>query len=89
MQVEVAGSLTPGSDVHVEGDLVSGPRPASLRLWVGVEDGVGSMKARAHLHGSHFHVHVLVPDEVPAGSALWFEAMGEDGERQSVSVPVE
>ncbi len=89
MTVEVAGSLTPGSELHVEGSIDVGEKAPVLRMWVGTETGVGSMKARGDVHGGHFHVHVVVPDEVPAGSALWIEAMGADGERQSVSIPVE
>jgi hypothetical protein len=46
------------------------------------------MKAKADVVKGRFHVHVEVPAELPAGSALWFEHVGVDGEVQTVSVPV-
>ena len=88
LRVEVGGGLKPGSQLHVEGEVVSGPATEVLRVWVGDASGVGSMKARTDVLNGRFHVHVVVPAQLPAGSALWFEHVGADGERQTVSVPL-
>ena len=68
--------------------VVSGPATEVLRVWVGDASAVCSMKAKADVVKGHFHVHVEVPAEIPAGAALWFEHVGADGEVQTVSVPL-
>ncbi len=88
MTVMVEGSGAPGSELHVEGEITAGPATDTLRVWVGSEDGAGARKARMNITNGHFHVHVMIPKELLAGSALWFEAMTADGERQSVSMPL-
>jgi len=88
LQVEVAGAMAPGGELHVAGEVVSGPATDVLRVWIGDATGVHSMKAKADVVKGHFHVHVEVPAELPAGAALWFEHVGGDGEVQTVSVPL-
>ena len=88
LRVEIGGGLEPGSELHVAGEVVSGPATEVLRVWVGDASAVGSMKAKADVVKGHFHVHVEVPAEIPAGAALWFEHVGADGEVQTVSVPL-
>jgi hypothetical protein len=49
-------------------------RPETVRAWIGVASGVGSMKGRLGNQGEHeLHGHVAVPDPIPDGSAVWFE----------------
>jgi hypothetical protein len=88
MTVVVEGSGAPGSELHVEGEITAGPATDSLRVWVCDELGTGARKARMNVTNGHFHVHVMIPQELLAGSALWFEAIGVDGEKQAVSVPL-
>jgi len=88
MRVVVEGSGVASTELHVEGELTSGPATDALRMWVGSELGTGSRKVLADVVNGHFHAHVMVPAELLAGSALWLEATGVDGERQSVSVPL-
>lgn len=48
--------------------------PGTVRGWVGVESGEGSMKARFGKEGDHgLHAHLQVPATLPAGSKLWIE----------------
>ena len=88
LTVEVAGTLKGGAEYHVAGRQTAGPATDTLRFWIGDDSGKGSVKARANLHDGHFHVHVMVPAEIPAGAALWIEAMTADGERQRTSLPL-
>ncbi len=88
LTVEVAGTLKSGAEYHVAGRQTAGPATDTLRFWIGDDSGKGSVKARANLHDGHFHVHVMVPAEIPAGAALWIEAMTADGERQRTSLPL-
>ena len=88
MTVVVEGSGAPGSELHVEGEITTGPVTDTLRVWVGSEDGAGARKTRMNITNGHFHAHVMIPQELLAGSALWFQAMTVDGERQSVSMPL-
>lgn len=64
-------------DVWVEG----GTAVASVRFWVGVESGAGSVKARAELEADNWHTHAEVPAELPEGSAIWVQVELEDGRR--------
>ena len=68
LRVEVGGGLKPGSQLHVEGEVVSGPATEVLRVWVGDASGVGSMKARTDVLNGRFHVHVVVPAQPSARS---------------------
>lgn len=48
--------------------------PGTVRGWVGVESGEGSMKARFDKEGDRgLHAHLQVPPTLPAGSRLWIE----------------
>ena len=72
------GELTAGSeghiDVWVDGDLAD---VIAVRIWIGVENAAGSIKARGEVddpeHLDHFHAHAEVPNPTPAGSKLWVE----------------
>lgn len=96
------GDLTIGAhSFHVlqEGDVVAGeqaavtlefpadkPLPDTVRVWFGVESGVGSMKARLPKEGAHArHGHVVVPKPLPDGSLLWIE-IDENDQKQRASI---
>lgn len=88
LDVEVAGDLTPGSEMHVNITYADGEPPSAVRVWVGVESAEGSMKAKADAGDEGYHAHVEVPDPLPADSRLWLEAEDESGEREQASLVV-
>ncbi len=86
LEVRYRGDLTPGSELDVSLRTVGGDRPATIRVWVGVESGQGSRKVKVHSHGATYHAHAHVPSELPDGSALWIEVQTVNGERESGSI---
>lgn len=78
-----AGALTPGSEVHLE--MSAKPESASfttIRVWIGLENGRGSEKARAEAeagHAGHWSAHVAVPKPLPEGSRLWIQTQVAQG----------
>lgn len=79
------GELTPGGeatfDVTVTG---SAGKLAAVRVWVGTQDGKGSIKGKAEADGDGWHAHAEVPKPLPAGSKLWVEVETEKGEKHVV-----
>lgn len=64
------------------------PAPKSIRLWIGTEDGKGSAKAKADIHGDHGHADVEVPDPLPEGAALWVQVDPAQGDGAKSSLPL-
>ena len=89
LEVRYRGDGTPGSELDVSLRTVGGDRPATIRVWVGIESGKGSRKTKVHSHGSTFHAHANVPSELPKGSALWIEVQTTNGERESGSIELQ
>jgi len=86
----VLGSVTlAGHTVEVvqEGEVVAGKEAAfdlrfgksdqplpTARVWIGVQSGTGSMKARLTKESAFvLHGHVEVPDPIPEGAMVWVE----------------
>ena len=80
LDINVQGSYTPGTEYHIEMALVNGKQGATVRLWIGDETGVGSMKTKADSHGDHYHAHVLAPIKLGFQTALWIEVQATDGQ---------
>jgi hypothetical protein len=68
------GDVVPGGESDFDLQFQKGvARPDALRVWVGLESAVGSMKTRFANEGDTvMHGHVLVPKVLPEGSRLWF-----------------
>ncbi len=49
------------------------PAPQAVRVWVGIENGRGSVKAKAEAEGTTgaYEAHVDVPATLPNGARLW------------------
>lgn len=65
--------------------------PKAIRLWVGLENGRGSTKAKADaIHAGQYQAHVSVPTPLPAESKLWVSLEKADGTqvKASVALPV-
>lgn len=65
---------------------ITGGKPRAVRFWVGTEDGLDSVKAKAEEETpNNWHAHVEVPDPLPAGSKFCAEVEPASGERFTVS----
>ena len=66
--------------------VITGGKPKAVRFWVGTEAGEESVKAKAvEETPDNWHVHVEVPDPLPAGSKFWAEVEPATGEKFNVS----
>ena len=64
----------------------AGQKPKAVRFWVGTEAGTESAKAKAEEEKpDNWHVHVEVPDPIPAGSKFWAEVEPASGAKFKVS----
>ncbi|MBX3356479.1 MAG: hypothetical protein KF724_12355 [Phycisphaeraceae bacterium] len=79
------GDVTAGGeatfDISVSG--VVG-KPSAVRVWVGSQDGKGSIKAKAEAESDGWHAHAEVPEPLPVGSKLWVEVETAKGEKHIV-----
>lgn len=96
------GNMTIGAhtfEVIQEGDVQAGheaaldlkfpagkPLPGTVRAWIGIESGQGSMKGRLTKESERIvHGHVEVPKPIPEGSKIWIE-IEESGAKLRASV---
>jgi hypothetical protein len=58
-------------------------KAAAVRFWIGTQDAKGSVKAKAEIEDAkdpnRWHVHVEIPNPMPAGSKLWVEIEDDKG----------
>ena len=79
------GPVKPGGEGAFD-LVITGPKPQAVRFWVGVENGEGSVKARAEEESpGNWHTHVEVPDPLPPGAKFWVEIEPQQGAKQVVS----
>ena len=92
VNVEVAGTIAAGKEVHVELHVTPPtPAPKAIRVWIGVENGRGSEKAKAEGEAAHpggYEAHVDVPSPLPEGSKLWISVEPAEGEAAKSSLPL-
>jgi hypothetical protein len=86
LEISASGDIAPNAELHVDVNQTAGPPLAAIRLWIGEESGVGSLKSKADANDGHFHGHVEAPLTLSMDSALWVEAEDADGKRSSSSV---
>jgi hypothetical protein len=90
IQVFHLGPIAPGKEADIDLDFETGAKlPESLRGWIGIESGQGSMKMRFEKEAEmRMHGHIDVPSSLPEGSALWIELAGQSGPvRASLALP--
>ena len=85
-KVSISGEIEPNAETHIDLVQTGGPKPAAVRLWIGIESGSGSLKSKADGHDNHFHGHAEVPAQIPANAALWIEVESASGNRTARSV---
>ncbi len=85
-RVLVKGSITPNAVLDVSIVQTTGTPAAAIRVWVGDESGVGSLKVKVHSHGTSSHAHAKAPAKLPENSALWIAVQNADGTSGSGSI---
>ena len=79
------GEIVAGKDAAIDVSVTGGTAKVNaVRIWIGTQDGKGSMKAKAQLEKNNWHTHVEIPSPLPAGSKLWVEIESENSERTVV-----
>ena len=79
------GDVTPGGEASFDITVTGGEgKPAAVRVWVGTQDGKGSVKGKAEVAGDGWHAHAEGPKPLPAGSKLWVEIESVKGEKHVV-----
>lgn len=88
VKITQLGEVEAGTEGAVEVEFDSSrERISTIRAWVGIESGVGSMKGKMEIEGDNkMHGHVEIPDPIPADSKLWME-IELDGKTQTISLP--
>lgn len=86
LAIALAGAVEAGHEAHVEVEVQSGPAPAAVRLWIGIESAEGSTKSLAEAHDGHFHGHVDAPATLAPEARLWVEVENAAGERSAQSI---
>ncbi len=86
LALDATGPATPGTSVTLNVRITAGTMPETIRIWYGVESGIGSMKAKGTPHDDHFHADVEVPEPAMENAALWLEAVASDGTKKTGSV---
>lgn len=91
--VSASGAIAAGKEWHVELRLnPDQPAPKAIRVWVGIENGRGSVKAKAEAEKDakgEYGAHVEVPNPIPADSKLWISIEPDNGQtaKGSVALP--
>lgn len=79
----VAGKDTPVDVTVTPSTGSAGAKAVAVRLWIGAESAKGSIKAKAEIENAkepnRWHVHVEIPNPMPAGSKLWVEIEDDKG----------
>ncbi|MBI5941891.1 MAG: hypothetical protein HY859_15860 [Caulobacterales bacterium] len=91
--VSASGAIAAGKEWHVELRLnPDQPVPKAIRVWVGTENGRGSVKAKAEAEKDakgEYGAHVEVPNPIPADSKLWITIEPDNGQtaKGSLALP--
>jgi len=83
LEITVQGTISPNATLDVSLLQTAGGHASAIRLWVGDESGVGSVKTKTHSHGSAAHAHVQAPATLPADTAVWVEVQTPSGAKES------
>ncbi|MBL8754394.1 MAG: hypothetical protein JNK15_13915 [Planctomycetes bacterium] len=86
-EVVQAGAVQAGEEAVLYLKFPAGkPLPTTVRAWIGVASGEGSMKGKLTKDGeSQLHGHCDAPAKLPEGSKVWVE-IEENGAKATGSV---
>lgn len=76
------GEVAPGKELHLVVKLLESDRGAStIRAWIGTQDRLSSVVAKADYAPSHddYDVHAVAPDPLPENAQWWIEITRPDG----------
>jgi hypothetical protein len=86
------GEWAPGKDGAGAVDLVPAtPAAKAVRVWIGDEEDQTAVKAKGEAESDHpggWHIHVAVPNPIPADAKFWVVIEAEDGTRLKESFPL-
>jgi len=88
LDISMTGNIAPKVQMHFDIVQTAGPTLSTIRLWIGDESALGSLKAKSDAHDNHFHAHVEAPDILAMDSKLWVEARDAAGAVQRTSLPL-
>ena len=80
----IFGEIEAGHEAVVDIE-IEGEEHITVRAWVGVESGKGSLKAKLEGKDGDYHGHLEVPAKLPDRSAIWVEIEDEKGSRNRTS----
>lgn len=80
---KLEGAVVGGQDAVALIDVT--PAVATVRLWIGDEMEMGSMRSKAEGGPASFHGHVPVPPTLADDAQLWVEVQDAEGKRVSVA----
>ena len=87
------GAWEPGKDGAGSVDLLPAkPAAKAVRVWIGDAEAKGATKTKGEAETEHaggWHVHVAVPNPIPAGAMFWVVIETEDGQKHTESFPLE
>lgn len=89
LEVTIGGTLSPSAELDVALVQTSGSPAIAIRLWVGDESGLGSVKIKVHSHGASYHAVPQAPSTLPENCALWIEVQSATGEREAGSISLQ
>lgn len=82
VRASLDGEIAPGKDAAIDVWVTGGTaKVAAVRLWIGTQDGKGSVKAKAELEKDNWHTHAEIPSPLPKGSKLWIEIESDKGDK--------
>lgn len=79
------GQIVAGKDAPIDVTVTptAGVKAVAVRFWIGTQDAKGSVKAKAEIENpqepNRWHVHVEIPNPMPAESKLWVEIEDDKG----------
>jgi hypothetical protein len=91
LSVTMHGEAEAGKDAAVTVKITGGPQPTVVRVWIGSENGRGTVKAKLDGKDGSYHGHCMTPNPMPEDAALWVNIEDADGggAKGSVALPVD
>ena len=80
VSVIMVGEAEAGKAIEFDIKLIDAKTdPKAMRVWIGTEDGAGSVKATATKKTTTYDADAKVPSPLPAGAKVWVEIETDSG----------